>query len=204
LFIFLIFHVIGWSQKYTISGYVRDKKSGEDLPSANVYVEELKKGTSTNNYGFFSLTLPKGNYTIKVSFIGYGDVIKKVILDKDIKINFVLSETVIQASEITVTGERSNKNVESIEMSSYKLPVETIKEIPSFMGEVDVLKSIQLLPGVQSSGEGNSGFYVRGGGPDQNLILLDNAIVIMPPFIPSFQFLIHAIKDVNLIKACTG
>ncbi|GAB4446187.1 MAG: TonB-dependent receptor [Bacteroidales bacterium] len=202
LLFFVFFQLVVLGQKFTISGYVRDKKSGEDLPSANVYVEELKKGTSTNNYGFFSLTLPKGNYTIKVSFIGYGDVIKKVILDKDIKINFVLSETVIQASEITVTGERTNKNVESIEMSSYKLPVETIKEIPSFMGEVDVLKSIQLLPGVQSSGEGNSGFYVRGGGPDQNLILLDNAIVYNAGHLFGFFSIFNAdaIKDVNLIK----
>lgn len=189
-------------QKFTISGYVRDKKSGEDLPSANVFVEELKKGTSTNNYGFFSLTLPKGIYTIKISYIGYGDVTKKINLDKDVKINFALDETVIRASEITVVGERSNKNVESIEMSSYKLPVETIKEIPSFMGEVDVLKSVQLLPGVQSSGEGNSGFYVRGGGPDQNLILLDNAVVYNAGHLFGFfsVFNADAIKDVNLIK----
>ena len=190
------------AQKFTISGYVRDKKTGEDLPAANVLVEELKKGTSTNNYGFFSLTLPKGTYTLKVSYIGYGDVTKKIILDKDQKLNFTLDPTVIQASEIVVTGERTNKNVESVEMSSYKLPVETIKEIPSFMGEVDVLKSIQLLPGVQSSGEGNSGFYVRGGGPDQNLILLDNAIVYNAGHLFGFFSIFNAdaIKDLNLIK----
>ncbi|MGQ9846245.1 MAG: TonB-dependent receptor [Bacteroidales bacterium] len=200
LFYILQSNVIG--QKYTISGYVRDKKTGEDLPSANIFIEELKKGTSTNNYGFYSLTLPKGIYTIKISYLGYEDVTQKVNLDKDLKINFALNETVIRASEITVLGERSNKNVESIEMSSYKLPVETIKEIPSFMGEVDVLKSIQLLPGVQSSGEGNSGFYVRGGGPDQNLILLDNAVVYNPGHLFGFfsVFNADAIKDVNLIK----
>ncbi len=191
-----------FSQKYTISGYVRDKKSGEDLPGANIYVEELKKGTSSNTYGFYSLTLPKGTYTIKITFVGYHENIKKVVLDKDIKLNFLLEETVIVGKEIVVSGEQKNRNVESIEMSTYKLPVEMIKEIPSFMGEVDVLKSIQLLPGVQSSGEGNSGFYVRGGGPDQNLILLDNAIVYNPGHLFGFFSIFNAdaIKDVNLIK----
>lgn len=198
----LTIQIITWGQKYTISGYIRDKKTGEDLPGANVYVEEIKKGTSTNIYGFFSITLPKGNYNLKISYIGYGDIAKKITLDKDIKLNFTLEEAVIQASEIIVTGENKNKNVESVQMSTYRLPVETIKEIPSFMGEVDVLKSIQLLPGVQSSGEGNSGFYVRGGGPDQNLILLDNAVVYNAGHLFGFFSIFNAdaIKDVNLIK----
>ncbi len=204
--IFLLFFVLlsSWlaGQKYTISGYVRDKKTGEDMPSANVFIEEINKGTVTNNYGFFSITLPKGNYTCKVSYVGYADISKKITLDKDTKVNFLIEENVIQASEVVVTGERSNKNVESIDVSTYKLPVEVIKEIPAFMGEVDVLKSIQLLPGVQSGGEGNNGFYVRGGGPDQNLILLDNAIVYNSGHLFGFfsVFNADAIKDVNMVK----
>lgn len=199
---FLISQVTLLGQKYTISGYVRDKKTGEDLPSASIYIEEIKKGTTTNNYGFFSITLPQGSYNLKVSYLGYNDVLQKVMLNKDLKLNFLMEEKVIQTDEITVLGESTNKNVESVEMSTYKLPVETIKEIPSFMGEVDVLKSIQLLPGVQASGEGNSGFYIRGGGPDQNLILLDNAIVYNAGHLFGFFSIFNAdaIKEVNLIK----
>ncbi len=202
LLIIILFTSNIFSQKYTISGYVRDKKTGEDLPGANILVEEIKKGTSSNNYGFYSITLPKGNYTLKISFVGYNEIVKKINLDKDIKLNFTLEETIIMANEIVVTGEKSNRNIESIEMSTYKLPVDMIKEIPSFMGEVDVLKSIQLLPGVQSAGEGNTGFYVRGGGPDQNLILLDNAIVYNAGHLFGFFSIFNAdaIKDVNLIK----
>ncbi len=202
IIIFIFFSNVAISQKFTISGYIRDKKSGEDLPSANILVEELKKGTTTNTYGFYSLTLPKGSYTLRISYIGYQDIVKKINLDKDIKLNFSMEETVIQGKEIVVTGERTNKNVESVEMSTYKLPVEMIKEIPAFMGEVDVLKSIQLLPGVQSGGEGNTGFYVRGGGPDQNLILLDNAVVYNAGHLFGFFSIFNAdaLKDVNLIK----
>ncbi len=202
IIIFIFFSNVAISQKFTISGYIRDKKSGEDLPSANILVEELKKGTTTNTYGFYSLTLPKGSYTLRISYIGYQDIVKKINLDKDIKLNFSMEETVIQGKEIVVTGERTNKNVESVEMSTYKLPVEMIKEIPAFMGEVDILKSIQLLPGVQSGGEGNTGFYVRGGGPDQNLILLDNAVVYNAGHLFGFFSIFNAdaLKDVNLIK----
>lgn len=191
-----------FGQKYTISGYVRDKKTGEDMPSANIYIEEINKGTTTNNFGFFSITLPKGTYTCRISYIGYADTTKKIVLNKDIRINFPIEEQIIKTAEIVVTGERTNKNVESIEMSTNKLPIEVIKELPAFMGEVDVLKAIQLLPGVQSGGEGNSGFYVRGGGPDQNLILLDNAIVYNSGHLFGFfsVFNADAIKDVNLIK----
>ncbi len=191
-----------FSQKYTVSGYIRDAKTGEELVAANIIIEELKKGTSTNQYGFYSLTLPQGTYTLKISFVGYQEVVKKILLNKDIKLNILMDPNVIQGSEVVVVGERTNKNVESIQMSTYKLPVETIKEIPSFMGEVDVLKAIQLLPGIQSSGEGNTGFYVRGGGPDQNLILLDNAVVYNAGHLFGFFSIFNAdaVKDINLIK----
>jgi len=192
----------GYSQKHTISGYIREKRSGEDLLGANVYVKELSKGTTTNNYGFFSLTLPKGEYNLMVSYLGYKDYTKNIILDKDIKINIQLFEDAIIGDEVVVMGERTNKNVESIEMSTFKLPIEKIKSIPAFMGEVDIMKTIQLLPGVSSGGEGNGGFYIRGGGPDQNLILLDDAVVYNAGHLFGFfsVFNADAVKDVNLIK----
>lgn len=191
-----------YSQKYTISGFVREKKTGEDMIGANIYLKELSKGTTTNNYGFYSLTMTKGEYTLMVSYIGYNDFEKKITLDKDLKINVLLEETAIMGKEVVVTGERKNSNIESIEMGTVQLPIEKIKSIPAFLGEVDILKTIQLLPGVQSAGEGNAGFYVRGGGPDQNLILLDDAVVYNASHLFGFfsVFNADAVKDVNLIK----
>jgi len=176
-FILVLLPAFVFGQKYTVSGYVRDKNSGEDMPAANVYVKELSKGTTTNTYGFFSLSLPKGEYTLQVSYIGYNDFSKKIVLDKDLKLNISVASSAILTKEVVVSSERQDKNVESIEISTVKMPVEQIKSLPAFLGEVDILKAIQLLPGVQSSGEGNTGFYVRGGGPDQNLIILDDAVV---------------------------
>jgi len=199
---FLILSITSFAQKYTISGYVKEAATGEDLIGANVYVKEISKGATTNNYGFYSLTLEKGEYTLIVSFIGNNDFAKTIKLDKNIKLNISLEESSIVTQEVVVTGERTDKNVTSSRMSAIQMEVEAIKEMPAFMGEVDILKSIQLLPGVQSSGEGNSGFYVRGGGPDQNLILLDEATVYNASHLFGFfsVFNADAIKDVNLIK----
>ena len=203
ILILILFQTSGiLAQKFTISGSVRDKNNGEDMLGANVYVKELLKGATTNNYGFYSLTLPKGEYTLLVTFIGYQDYSKKIVLDKDIKVNIQLEEKSILSKEVLVTGERTNKNVESIDMGRVQLSIEKIKSIPAFLGEVDVLKTIQLLPGVSSGGEGNAGFYVRGGGPDQNLILLDEAVVYNASHLFGFfsVFNADAVKDVNLIK----
>jgi len=199
LFIFL--STIIFAQKYTISGYVKDNSSGEELIGANVYIKELLKGTTSNQYGFYSITLPKGKYTLQVSFIGYQDFSKEIDLTKNVKLNINVKPKIIQTKEIVISSERG-KNVESTQMGAVKLPVEKIKELPAFMGEVDVLKTIQLLPGVQSGGEGNTGFYVRGGGPDQNLILLDEATVYNASHLFGFfsVFNADAIKDINLIK----
>lgn len=200
--IFLFFPTLLFGQKFTISGYVRDKSTGEDMPVASVYVKELSKGTTTNTYGFFSLNLPKGEYTLQISYIGYKEFSKIITLDKDIKVNVTLESASIVTKEVTVTGEKQDNNVQSIDISTVKMPVEQIKSLPAFMGEVDILKSIQLIPGVQSSGEGNSGFYVRGGGPDQNLIILDDAVVYNAGHLFGFfsVFNADAVKDVNLIK----
>jgi len=203
-FLILLFSILAsivYSQKYTISGYVKDNSNGEELIGTNVYVKELGKGTITNQYGFYSITLPKGKYTLQVSFIGYQDYSKIINLNKNTKLNINISTKAIQTKEVVISSERG-KNVESTQMGAVKLPVEKIKELPAFMGEVDVLKTIQLLPGVQSGGEGNTGFYVRGGGPDQNLILLDEATVYNASHLFGFfsVFNADAIKDINLIK----
>ena len=160
------------------------------------------KGTSTNQYGFYSLTLDKGEYEIVYSFIGYKTITKKITLDRNIRTNISLKTDAILTKEVIVEGERLDKNVASSNMSQVKLKVESVKELPVILGEVDVLKSAQLLPGIQSGGEGNSGLYVRGGGPDQNLILLDEAVVYNAAHLFGFfsVFNADAIKDMNIIK----
>lgn len=191
-----------WSQKnLTISGTVTDTSTGETILGANVAVKELGRGVATNLYGFYSLTLPKGEYTILYSFIGFETVERKVNLTTDEAINIELSSRVIATQEVEVVGERST-NTESTDMGRVGLEVETIKTLPALLGEVDLLKTLQFLPGVQSAGEGNSGFYVRGGGPDQNLILLDNAVIYNAAHLFGFfsVFNADAVKNIDLIK----
>ena len=189
-------------QKFTISGYVKEAATGEFLMGANVYLKENLKGTSSNQYGFYSLTVEKGTYTLVISYLGFVDKVIPINLDKDLRINTVLESKSIQSKEVVIEGERKDQNVQSTQMSMNEIPMETIKKLPAFMGEVDVLKTIQLLPGVQSAGEGNSGFYVRGGGPDQNLILLDEATVYNASHLFGFfsVFNSDAIKNLELYK----
>ncbi|OFY37945.1 MAG: TonB-dependent receptor [Bacteroidetes bacterium GWF2_38_335] len=190
------------AQKFTISGYVKDVQTGEDLIGASVYIKSISKGTTTNNYGFYSLTIDKGTYDLTVSFLGYSDFTKKIDLKQNVKLNVELNSSSIITETVVVTGERSDRNVKSTQMSIVKMPVEQIKTLPALMGEVDILKTIQLLPGVKSGGEGNTGFYVRGGGPDQNLIMLDEAVVYNASHLFGFfsVFNADAVKSVNLIK----
>ncbi len=189
------------AQKVTISGYIKDKSTGEELIGANVIVKDLKTGTTTNTYGFYTLSLPQGNYNISFSFIGYKEINQNILLDKDKSLNIELESSAFITQEVIVSGEQK-RNIEDSKMSVIKIPVETVKTLPAFMGEVDILKTIQLLPGVQSSGEGNSGFYVRGGGPDQNLILLDEATIYNAAHLFGFfsVFNADAIKDMELFK----
>ena len=188
--------------KYTISGYVKDARTGEYLIGSNVYLKELLKGTSTNQYGFYSITMAEGEYTLVVSFLGYKEKQQKISLNKDLRINMELEDASYTSKEIVITGEKQDKNVESPQMGTFEIEMEKIKTLPAFMGEVDILKSIQLLPGVQSAGEGNAGYYVRGGGPDQNLILLDEAVVYNASHLFGFfsVFNADAVKNVTLIK----
>ncbi|HOE05476.1 MAG TPA: TonB-dependent receptor [Bacteroidales bacterium] len=204
LVILISFLLVGMAsaQKYSISGYVKDAASGEELIGANIMVEGANTGATTNSYGFYSLSLPAGKYSIRYSYIGYNDEVTEINLTKNQSRNVSLNSRAYVTEEIVVTGERTDRNIQDSRMSVNKLPVEEVKTIPAFMGEVDVLKTIQLLPGVQSAGDGNSGFYVRGGGPDQNLILLDEAVVYNASHLFGFfsVFNADAIKDVELYK----
>ena len=200
--ILLFLSVFSFAQeKFTISGYVKDSSSGEALLGASVYVEELMKGSSTNQYGFYSITLPKGKYTLILKYFGFKEYKQNIDLSEDLRINIDLQPEGAALDEVVVETKK-NENTDGTQMGSIQLEVSQVKKLPALFGEVDVLKTIQLLPGVQSAGEGNTGFYVRGGGPDQNLILLDEATVYNASHLFGFfsVFNADAIKNVNLIK----
>ncbi len=200
---FFFFFKLSFGQdRFTISGYVQEENSGENLIGVSIYDRTSKKGTSSNQYGFYSITLEKGTYEIIYSFIGLNTITKKINLNKNIRSNISLSEKRILSEEVIITSEKQDKNIESSNMSQAKLEVKNIKKIPVILGEIDVLKSAQLLPGIQSGGEGNSALYVRGGGPDQNLILLDEAVVYNAAHLFGFfsVFNADAIKDIDIIK----
>ena len=188
---------------YSISGNITDNASGEELIGATIFVNEIQRGTATNVYGFYSLTLPKGKYTLRISYLGYEQLIKEVELSADLRLDLQLNSVGVQVGEAVIEAEKeATKNIESTEMSTVNMQMDAIKKIPAFMGEVDVIKAIQLLPGVQAAGEGSSGFYVRGGAVDQNLILLDESPVYNASHLLGFfsVFNSDAIKDVQLYK----
>jgi len=189
-------------KRFTISGNIRDKESGEELPGATIYVHELKTGAVTNQYGFYSLSLIPGEYKITISFIGFTPIDKVIQMRENFTMNFEMSPARQQLSEVVITGERPDENIRKNEMSVVRMDIKTINRIPALMGEVDIIKAIQLLPGVQSTSEGSSGFSVRGGSPDQNLILLDEAIVYNASHLLGFFSVFNndAIKDVTLYK----
>ena len=187
---------------FTFSGFVKDKESGEALIGCTIYIKELQKSTQTNAYGFYSLTLDSGLYNLNVIYIGYIDYKQEIQLTKSQTLNIELEIKSIETKEIEISADRPDKNVNSTDMGHINLDVEKIKTLPAFMGEVDILKTLQLLPGVQSAGEGNAGFYVRGGGPDQNLVLLDEAVVYNASHLFGFfsVFNSDAVKNMELTK----
>jgi len=189
-------------RKFTINGKISDRSSGESLFGATVYLRELKTGTASDIYGNYSLTLPEGSYNLVFSYIGYSSIHKLIELNKDIILHIEMTPAQETLQEVEITSEKDDKNVLKPEMSTFKMDIKTIQKIPSLMGEVDIIKSIQLLPGVQSVGEGSSGFSVRGGAPDQNLILLDEATVYNASHLMGFFSVFNndAIKDVKLYK----
>lgn len=188
--------------KFSFSGTIKDAASGESLIGAAVYVPKVKTGIASNEYGYFAVRLPKDSYEIKISFIGYNPQIINIKLDKDITANVNLELASTEIGEVQIVGERKDKNISEVKMGSNVLKMETIKKLPSFLGEVDALKTISLLPEVQASGEGQTGYNVRGGSIDQNLVLLDEAPIYNPSHFLGFfsVFNSDAIKDLELYK----
>lgn len=188
-------------QKYSVSGFVREKGSLESLPGVNIYIPVLKAGAITNNYGFYSVTLPEGKYEVRYSFIGYQTVVLNVDLNKDYVQDIDLDPS-IDLSEVVITDQKAERISESSRISIISLPVQQIKNIPALFGEKDVFKALQLMPGVQKGSEGSSGIYVRGGGPDQNLIILDDAPVYNASHLFGFFSIFNgdALKSVELTK----
>ena len=200
----LLIHLVSFGQnEMTISGYVKDKETGEVLIGANVVVLELSAGRSTNNYGFFSITVPMGEFTIETSYIGYNNSSKVISPTSSTQnLNFLLQGTSFLTEEVVVKAKKEDANIQSSDIGKIELEVEKVDQLPVLVGEKDILKTIQLLPGVQSGSEGTSGFYVRGGGPDQNLILLDEAVVYNASHLFGFfsVFNSDAINNIDLIK----
>jgi hypothetical protein len=188
--------------RYSVSGHIKDAGSGEELIGAAIIVEDLGKGTVTNVYGFYSISLVPGLYQLRFSYVGYEPQLRTLNLNADQVIDIELVESIQELEEVTISADGPRAHVKKAEMSVNKLQIKTVKRIPTLMGEVDVLKAIQLLPGVQASSEGASGFSVRGGNPDQNLILLDEATVYNASHLMGFFSVFNndAVKDIKLYK----
>jgi TonB dependent receptor/CarboxypepD_reg-like domain/TonB-dependent Receptor Plug Domain len=203
VFLLMLFSLsVSAQKKYTISGYVKDSLNGETLIGATISVQGQTKGISSNLYGFYSITLDEGRYILICTFIGYSYKVVEIDLTADTKINFEVLPKIYLSQEVIVTTKKREANVKNAQMGIFTLPIEQIKSIPAFLGEVDLLKTIQFLPGVRNAGEGSAGLYVRGGGPDQNLILLDDAPVYNSGHLFGFFSIFNAdaIKNVTLIK----
>ena len=199
ILVFLSIPLLG--QRYTISGYISSAGSGEKLIAASVFDSKSLEGTVSNTYGFYSISLERGKVNLEVSYLGHKKIVREIDLRKDIEINFDL-ENITELDMIEIIAERQAKIEQETQMSKIEVPVDQIRKIPALLGEVDVLKTIQLLPGVQSGGEGQTGLYIRGGSPDQNLILLDGVpIYNVSHFLGIFSvFNADAIKTVTLTK----
>jgi outer membrane receptor protein involved in Fe transport len=188
--------------RFTISGFIKDSLNGETLIGASVAVQGKTKGISSNQYGFYSITLQEGEYIFICSFVGYQPKVVSIKLDGNKQFNFDVIPKSALSQAVVVTSKKRDANVKNAQMGKFTLPIEQIKSIPAFLGEVDLLKTIQLLPGIRNAGEASAGLYVRGGGPDQNLILLDDAPVYNTGHLFGFFSIFNsdAIKNVTLIK----
>ena len=202
LILYLISINVYSQTNYTLNGYIKSASDGESLIGATIYINEIQGGVITNPYGFYSITLEEGEYNVEYRYIGYITLKKKIILDKDQKIDIELLSEDIELENILITSESENENVSSTEISTFKLDIGKINEIPTFLGEVDIIKAIQLIPGVSTVGEGGSGFNVRGGSVGQNLVLLDEAPVYNSSHLLGFLSVFNpdAVKDLKLYK----
>lgn len=199
----LLSSLSGFAQeKFTLNGTIIDAGSNETLIGVNVVIAELKTGVTTNEYGFYSITVPKGIYSVQISYLGYQTIEESINLNQNIKNNFNLYSNETALKEVIITDTKTKIDIKKPEMSVNKLSISAIKKMPVVLGEVDVLKSILLLPGVTNAGEGASGFNVRGGGADQNLILLDEATIFNSSHVFGFFSVFNpdAIKDLKLYK----
>lgn len=202
LTVFTCSYALFSQEKFTLSGTISDKNSNETLIGVTIYIPELQTGTMTNEYGFYSITLPKNTYKISISYVGYSSISETINLSKNIRKNFGLNETANQLEEVVIESNVEKLNIRTPQMSLNRLSSKTIKQIPVVLGEADIIKSITLLPGVTTAGEGASGFNVRGGAADQNLILLDEATVFNSSHVFGFFSVFNpdVIKDVSLYK----
>ncbi len=203
IFLFILGISTNYSQeKFTISGTISDAKNNETLIGVNVTFPDLKSGITTNEYGFYSITLPKGKHRMLITAVGFQSKEEIIELSKNIKFNLQLSNNEQILEEVVIDNKKTKTNIRSTEMSVNKLSISAIKKMPVVLGEVDVIKSLLLLPGVTNAGEGASGFNVRGGGADQNLILLDGAIIFNSSHVFGFFSVFNpdAIKDLKLYK----
>ncbi|MBG6111438.1 hypothetical protein IWX84_002324 [Flavobacterium sp. CG_9.10] len=202
-FILLLSSLTSFSQdKFTISGTIMDANSNETLIGVNIVIPQLKTGVTTNEYGFYSLTIPKGEYTVQISYLGYQTIEENINVNQNTKHNYNLASNETVLKEVIITDNKTKTDIRKPEMSVNKLSISAIKKMPVVLGEVDVLKSLLLLPGVTNAGEGASGFNVRGGGADQNLILLDEATIFNSSHVFGFFSVFNpdAIKDLKLYK----
>ncbi len=190
------------AQEYSVSGYIKDGNNGETLIGATAFIPELGKGITSNEYGFYSLTLEAGNYSIEFSYLGFDTEKREINLNQNIQLDIELGLNANELEEIVVTAEAEDNNVTDVQMSVEKLDIQTIKSMPALLGEVEIIRSLQLLPGVTSVGEGATGFNVRGGSIDQNLVLLDEAPVYNSSHLFGFFSVFNpdAVKDVKLYK----
>jgi nitrogen fixation protein len=185
-----------FAQNFTISGYVKDVENGEELIGVTVFVPETRAGTVTNSYGFYSITLPAGSYNVQYSYVGYRSQQIPITLNQSISHNISLTSEVTEIDEVVITAERIDANVTDLQMGKSRLNIAQVRKLPAVMGEVDIIKTIQLQPGVVSAGEGTSSFFVRGGSADQNLILIDEA----PIYDPSHLFGLFSVFNADVIK----
>lgn len=198
-----LFQFSARAQKFVLSGHITDSSTGEDLPGATVVVDGMANlGTASNSYGFYSITIATGKHSVRYQYVGYTSRTVEIEIAENKKLDIELAVQNYELDNIVVTGERPDRNVTSVEMGNVKLAPKEIEKIPVIFGEHDIVKTIQLTPGVKAAGEGNSGFYVRGGGIDQNLILLDEAPVYNASHLLGFfsVFNSEAIRDANLMK----
>lgn len=182
---------------YTLSGYIKDAASAEELLYVNVWVEPLKTGVTSNTYGFYSLSLVPGTYRLTFSYLGYQSLSKEIVLNRDLELNIEMQADAQTLQEVEISDKKADEAVREVAMSRLDVPIAQVKKLPALLGEPDIIKTIQTLPGVTSAGEGTSSFYVRGGAADQNLILIDEA----PVYDVSHLFGLFSVFNTDILKS---